>query len=483
MTFRVAPPARRRPPVPVSVIIGAGPRSLALVDDDGQLRQAHGPARCRALLEGLPAGGMVYSLSKLTLVLLSTGAEQWQGFTWKGALVRVKLDGGPTVYPVRRALVGVDPHEAVAGLRRALDWLDTYGVWPGSLGAMGWNLWRSTLTRPVRLGGPPEPARAALFGGRQEAPYPGDYVDARYHDLSAAYPASMAAERYPSKLVQIGPQTALHGLVGLARATVRVPALPWCPLPVRVGRGAVCYGYGAASGWWSARELVMARDAGCDVDVHELWAGVPELDLFGPWWAVVQLGRQLPGAAANVVKGITSSLWGQFAIDDDGGALVRWRDPWARRPVRVALVRGRPLPQQQAAYVATDTTARVRVRLWNEALAVVPDVLYCDTDAVVTGFDLGPEPAGWEPGRWRVKATMVRCEIRGPQVMRHTCPTCDRDHARWHYTVAGAPTAEVAERVFTRSSRTRGQFIASIAPGDITLPRGDLSRYQQTEVA
>lgn len=478
MSYRITPPMRRKARVPVHVIIGAGPRALALVNDDGELRQAHGPARCRALLEPL-RGQQVYSLAKLTNVVLSVGADQWEGFTWKGALVRVKLDGGPTVHPVRRALVGVEPFAAVEGLRSALDWLDGLGVWPGSLGAMGWNLWRSTLTRPVRLAGPPEPARAALFGGRQEAPFPGDYADARYHDLGAAYPASMAAHPYPSRMVQVSPQTALAGLVGLARATVRIPPLRWCPIPVRVGKGAICYGFGRAEGWWPARELLMARDAGCSVRIEELWAGIPDLDLFGPWWQLVRDGRQLPGAAGAVVKGLTSSLWGQFAIDDTGGATVRWRDRWARRPVRVAHVRSKPLPQQQAAYIASETTARVRGRLWREALAVVPDVLYCDTDAVVTGLDLGPEPAGVEPGRWRVKATMVRCEIRGPQVMRHTCPTCGRDHAPWHYTVAGAPTAEVAERVFTRSARMRGQLVASIAPGDVTLPRGDLSRYTQ----
>lgn len=305
---------------------------------------------------------------------------------------------------------------------------------------------------------------------------PGDYSASRYFDLGAAYPSCMAAEPFPCRLIPVKVTTRLAG-VGLARATVEVPPMDWCPLPVRVRRGAVCYGWGTAEGWWTYRELALARDTGCKVTVHESWAGVRELDLFGPWWSVVREGRALPGAAGALAKAVTSRLWGAFALEDDGGATVRWRDKAGRRPVRVRQHRARALPAARTVYVASEITARVRDRLYREALAAASDVIYVDTDGFIAGQDT-PDNIGTGPGEWRVKAAMPLVEIRAPQVLRHTCATCNRDHAAWHYTVAGAPTSELAARIFSRTQRTRGEGVASLQPGAVTLPRAPLDRYR-----
>lgn len=465
----VRPLDEKRRPKPCVVIVETGPGELRAITEDGEVLEAHDRAACRALLVGL-VGWQVYGAGKLTGLLAATGAQSWTGYTWKGALTRMKLDGGPQVHPCRRAVKGLD--DPAAAMFAALAWLRTLGVNPGGLGAMAYRLWRLTLHRPVSLRGPK--VRDALYGGRQEAPDPGQYQRARCWDLGAAYPASMAAEPYPARMIPIvaGPGMSLDGC-GIARAEVRIPQADWCPLPVRVGKGALCFGWGDAEGWWPWRELRMARDAGCTVVVREAYAGMGEVDLFGPWWRLVRQGRANP-TAKPVVKAITSSLWGQFALEGDGGRWVRWRDDAGRKPITVQEVRGAELPQAGAVHIASETTARVRCRLFTEGLSL-PSAIYCDTDAVIVGTSDKPSPAGKAEGKWSLRAKMAVLDLRGPQVYRYLCPDCHTtdDHLPWHHIVAGAATPAMAAAMFRRSTVN----VASLAPGDMTLPAGPLDRF------
>jgi hypothetical protein len=260
--------------------------------------------------------------------------------------------------------------------------------------------------------------------------------------------------------------------VGLALATVTIPKMEWTPLPVRLSRNALCYGYGTTPpSWWPWSDLRLAQDVGCAVEVHESLIGVNHVDLFGEWWDVVQEGR----LSVSLSKAVTSRLWGAFSLTQTGGYVIRWSDPQGRSPIKAALSqRKSALPT--APYIAAETTARVRNRVYREGIMGRDDVLYIDTDAVISGGSVIAGKFGGMPGDWRVKATMVRCEIRGPQVFRHECPTCERDHAKWHYTVAGAPSQDSAMRAFERVKRHKGQATAYM-PGQVTLPAGPLERY------
>lgn len=408
--------------------------------------------------------GYAYAFCRPSRLIAATDARQWTGFSWNGGVNRLVLDGGPTVYPLASTVRGMPTDVAIEQSFALFRWLMGKAVIPGSVSSMTWRLWRATLDKPVRLSRRRILGMKAFYGGRQEAPYPGDYRDCRYYDMTAAYPTAMSSAPYPSELRSVG--SFLGDGVGFARATVLIPRMEWSPLPVRLKHKMLCYGWGTAHGFWPWADLRLARDAGCTVEVHESWQGVNDVDLFSEWWDVVKDGR----TSCPMSKSVTSRLWGAFSLGQSTGYMLRWPVADAKQSIRTRL-QSRNVPIPTAPYIAAETTARVRSRLYREAMH--SDVIYVDTDAVITGGK-APDNIGQEFGQWRIKNSMVRCEIRGPQVFRHECPTCNRDHAKWHYVVAGAPTPDHAMRVFDRTKRHAG---TAWSPGQITLPAGPLERY------
>lgn len=467
--MRVKPLSRSWRRRPVALIADASPGRLTVATSYGEFRHVQTMAGCGDYLRRSLDGFDVYAMTHPTNLARSTGAQWWTGYRWSGAIVTMKLDGGPSVRFLRRVFSDVNPLDAMAALVLVLDHLADLGVRPGGLSSMAYNLWRSTLTRTVDLRGPRVPARAALYGGRQECRVPGEYAKADYFDLGAAYPHSMAAEPYPTRLRPVPASTDYSEGAGLAFATVLVDEAPWGPLPARVDRESVTYGWGRLRGWWPWRELAMARDLGARVLVHQSWAPMSERDLFGPWWALGQELRRLPGAGAVLAKALTSSLWGSFALTSGARARVRWVDAMARRPIIVPEGPPRRLPHEEACYIASDTTSRVRCRLYREGLTL-PGAVYADTDAVISDRGASPSPTGANPGQWRPKLDRCRIiDVRGPQVLRWSCHTCGLDHREWHYVVAGARSRDVAERVFKRDY-TRRTVFARLGPGGTTLP-------------
>lgn len=412
----------------------------------------------------------IYLFCRPMQVIEATDARQWTGYSWSGNLNRLVLDDGPTLYPWHSVVRGMSPEDAVNESAILLAWLSDKAVIPGSLSSMTWRLWRATLDTDLELTSLPAYQKIgteALYGGRQEAPYPGDYRTCWHYDIASAYPTSMASGEYATDFVDNG-RTIGDG-VGIARATVIVPRTEWTPLPVRIHEHILCYGYGKARGYWTWNELRTARDSGCDITVHQSWQGVEYADLFGEWWPVLLEGRR----RTQLAKAITSRLWGAFALSQTGGKVIRWLDAEGKCPAKQSIP-GRSVPV--APYIAAETTSRVRTRLWREAIVGCPDLLYVDTDGIITGSVLPPDKIGPLPGQWRVKDTMVRCEIRAPQVLRHECPTCNRDHAKWHYCVSGATSKENAADIFARTARHPGDGYAVISPNTITLPRQRLEK-------
>lgn len=416
--------------------------------------------------------GIVYTFNRPSRLIAATDARQWTGYSWNGGINKLVMDGGPTVYPLSTALRGTpgNTEAKIEAVYELLAWLLKRAVIPGSVSSMTWRLWRATLDTPVYLSRRRLLGTRALYGGRQEAPYPGDYQGCKYFDITAAYPTSMAATPYPSELREAGKH--LGEGAGIAQATVTIPQMEWSPIPVRLSRNALCYGYGTAEGFWPWSDLRLARDVGCKVEVHESWQGVNDVDLFGEWWDVVTEGRR----TVALSKAVTSRLWGAFSLAQKTGNMIRWADEGGRMPIKAALSQRKgSIPT--APYVAAETTARVRDRLYRQGILGVPDVLYVDTDAVINGGSTTPNNFGPLPGQWRMKASMVRCEIRGPQVFRHECPTCDRDHAKWHYVVSGAPSETHAIAAFNRTKRHKGQSPTAWLAGQVTMPAGPLERY------
>ena len=141
-------PLRRFRPAPVAYLV-PGHRRLTVTTDDG-MRTANG-GRDVALLLGTLNKHVCYADGGLSQFRYCTPATEWTLSTWRGRETRMAHNGsGIQITSLRGTLEGSDhPYD---DLRRCLDWLRGYGVAPGSLSQMSWNLWRASLSGDVVCG-------------------------------------------------------------------------------------------------------------------------------------------------------------------------------------------------------------------------------------------------------------------------------------------------------------------------------------------
>ena len=486
--MKVSPP--KRPRWRPWALITPGWRSVAVTTDTGT-EHYHGALQ---VAEGLQQveGHVCYVEGNLSHLRHTTGATLWTADTWRGRATRMHLAGTKvSVTTLRNTLSGYpDP---ASELDRALSWFRDQGVPPGSISGMAWNLWRSTLPHEVDIRGPSW-SRDALYGGRQEAREAREYQGMKAVDITAAYPTAMADRPYPLTLRAVSPATTLDpALGGLARARVWVDTeLPHPPLPVRVAADAIQWQWGVVEGVWPWVELAAAAAIGCRVEVIECWAPAREVDLFGEWWERVREGRALGGGAGRLVKAVSNSLWGLFAMTGDQRAQVRWTDDIGDRSMTIGVL-SRRLPHAMTAHVAAETSARVRARMLLEGLYGGPyHPVHVDTDGIIIRKSAPlPAPYGDQPGQWRTKTTMPRVDIRAPQVYRHTCGAgCGITHPQWHYVASGLPPTAAAH--FFR--KVPHGVRVGVRGMDLVLPPGhaaerallaaayDTARALQTEV-
>ena len=463
----VTPAARRTRPV---ALVTPGYRSLRVQTRDRDTSHRGDAAVHQALAE--LAGHAVYVEGGLLGMLHSTGADRWTATTWKGRATRLQLDGCRTViYSLRGMLDG--SYDKRADLLCATDWLAEQGVWAAGLSSMAWSLWRHTLDEPITLAGPPSVGHAALYGGRQEVREARAYQHMAAVDLSSAYPCAMASRPIAATLREVSTSMRLDPeRAGLAKAKVMVPMdLPHAPLPVRVSEGAIQWRWGMVEGTWTWGELAAARELGCDVKVERNFAPMEELSPFGRWYEVVSEGRQLPGFASVIVKGVANALWGMFGMSGDHKAVVRWADEVGEYPLVVERP-NRRMPQASTAHVAAEVTSRVRCRLLEEGMYGMPaDTVHVDTDGVIVRRSAAKGlPKKASPGEWRIKTQMAKIEIRAPQVYRYKCDQecCDRHFkpGNWHYVTAGV-TGHHAADLFEKVDRPSRVAILDV---DMVLP-------------
>jgi hypothetical protein len=447
----VSPPTRRTRPRPVALVT-PGHRSITITTIDGATHH-NGAEQIYAALDR-HSGHVLYTNGAITHFRHTTGAKVWQGSTWRGRTVHMTLDGTKVkIHPLRGTLEGSpDPF---LDLVNAITWLGGHGVSPASISSMGWALWRSTLTRDLRISCPPVLGRSALYGGRQGIRDVGThtYQHMVAADITAAYPWSMAARPYALSLRQVSTTTALDPTVaGIVTGTVVVEDLtPYPPVPQRVAADMIWFPTGPVAGSWSWAEAAAAQSLGHQVNIEKCYAPVVESDLFGAWWELVREGRELPGRASTLVKGCANSLWGMFGMRGDNQGVLRWDDD-AGNVARPITNRAQKLPHAMTAHIAAETASRVRVRMLLEGCgdhAAAGHPVHIDTDGIIIRKRA---VAGMTkvavPGEWRQKTVMRKVEIRAPQVYRYQCGAgCGIDHRPWHYSVAGVP-ADRAEKIF-----------------------------------
>ena len=455
-------PLRRYVPKPVA-LLSAGWRTLTITTDAGE-RTVNGSRDITNALDGL-AGFVCYSSGGLAGFRLTTPAQAWTLSAWRGRETRMTHNAsGVTVTSLRSTLDGCAyPYEE---LTVALDWLRAYGVGPGSLSGMSWNLWRASLPGDVTIGFDPEVGRSALYGGRQEARECRVYPHMVSADIRSAYPHAMAQTTdYACSLREVSPSSRLDSSVaGLAYATVVVPRdLPYAPLPTRIAPAIIQFQWGTIRGVWPWCELAAAAAVGATVTVHRSWAPRRTADLFGSWWPMVDEGRNLGGGAGVLAKSISNSLWGQFGMVGDDRSETRWSDDKGDEPYSVDLD-PRHMPHAWTAHVAAETTARLRTRMVLEALYGSQfSPVHMDTDGmIIRSSSEVPSPCGDLPGQWRIKERMAKVDIRAPQLYRYTCGKgCGvpgpLGHAKWHYVASGLSATQAPE-FFRKSGAARTQI-------------------------
>lgn len=471
--MRVDPPKGEQERRPWGLLTG-GVDGIRAVLEDGQLIEAAGGDESRQLLAAL-GEHQLYARSTWRQLAVATDAREWTMRTWRRQrITSMRHRTGTRVTPIP-ALLPTGEHDAVNAVGEWADWLRSYGVEPRALSTSAERLWTTTLTGPLVLRCPVDPT-PALFGGRMHAPFTDRFTDVRYQDIAAAYPASLAAMPAATKWVERGPGPRSvefdQHRAGLADVTVTLPSDDWnlwgC-LPVRAGDGDDSWPTDGRTvrGVYTIDDLASGLETGLIVDqVHGAWYPRAERDVWAGWWARAVDGRErCPDN--KLVKSTIARLWGRFAMHPAQGEMTcedRWgnrtqhrdiNDPDAATPDAMAV----------AAYVSAFTAARVRRRVFTEALDT-GKALYCDTDGVITRADTYLQPNSGQPGTWRITRHMAECEVAAPQVLRWrylSDPT-----GEWHYSVSGVPPSAVAS-IFAQAREHGG---GGLARGK-GRPRGD----------
>jgi hypothetical protein len=427
------------------------------------IKKAKGAGACYDLLKSLEMHNL-YVSHTLKDLLNTTGSHMWQAEMWKGHVTTMSLDGTKVkVHSLRRILDDFDGDEQkyLAFLELA-EWLHDWGVAPGSISAMAWNLWRSTLDQEFSLSFNSQIGRQSFYGGRQEATPGQTYSDFIAVDISSAYPYEMARRPYAGTLREVSPRTPLEPeIAGIAQARVFVPNdLPHSPLPTRSGNESLAWSKGWIEGSWTWSELSAAKSLGCKVEVSRCWAPLTEVQPFEKWWEVVREGRAtLSPAAAKLVKSLSNSLWGMFGMTGDDRGVVRWTDQLGNSPEMVQK-RSKSLPQSNTAHIAAETTSRVRVRMLLEGLYSPSDLspnnpVHVDTDGVIIPREalksFNEMMIGNKSGQWRIKTVMKVIEVRAPQLYRYKTETT----TTWQYVASGM-TGKQAEELFKRNPQGFG---------------------------
>ena len=460
--MKIAPLTLRKPKS--IALVFPGHRRLTVFTVDGR-KDAVGVREVEHTLTQL-ATHCVYVSGALTSMKRCTPATSWTCHTWRGKGTRMVHEPSDTsVTSLRGALEGDSPDEAFSDLLRVVDWLAGYGVTPGSVSSMAWQLFRASLSTTLTLASDPVPSRAAFFGGRQEARVVTDgygvakvYQNMVAADIVAAYPTAMASGPYATGLRPVDVGTRLDPDVpGLVEATVVVPAdMPFAPLPVRLAPDVIQFPTGPITGTWTWAELAAAEALGCFVTVTKCWAPRSTVDLFGPWWRIALAGRRhfrTPGSL-TLFKSVCNSLWGQFAMNGEDIGSTRWADDRGEVPIHLEHA-PRSMPHAWTTHIAAETSSRVRIRLLREGLyqSSAGHPVHADTDGIIARASRPiPTPCGNAPGEWRPKASMATVDIRAPQLYRWTCGKgCGVTHAKYHYVAAGV-TAGSAAQVFDQEA-------------------------------
>jgi hypothetical protein len=301
------------------------------------------------------------------------------------------------------------------------------------------DLYRRTFHRwPWRTLGPEtnELARGAFYGGRAEAFVLGQVEGVNLYDTNSLYPYVQDTARFPLPN-RLRLDTSIHdlddlkGAEGAAAAVLTAPEVDLPLLPYRVD-GRLFFPTGELRGVWTLGELREARERG--VEIQEIVWALSSTVTFNPFhefiealWSRRQGYLAADDGRAAVVKLLMNSLYGRFGLNPEGGL---WRlfpaelDPGdgrfrgfvtseiAGQPVMAGPVLSTRIPAYVNVLIAAQVAAEARLHLFRTLEGQSDDLIYCDTDSVLTRGVL-EESDGL--GGWRVQMRSGSADLIGPK--------------------------------------------------------------------
>jgi len=285
--------------------------------------------------------------------------------------------------------------------------------------------------------------RKAYYGGRVEPFILGKVAPVNCYDFTSLYPSVMLEYEYPDPDFLHGPITdsgidIIMEREGVSDVTVRVPKMPYPPLPFR-GATKLYFPTGTWRGHYTHVELRHAMEFGVVVkDVHSSVYSDKTCRPFTEYIPTLfHLRRDLK--ARNdprqvVVKILMNSLYGKFGqrmgagLADllSGEQYVALGLPRGLEPIVIDghdyYIRPIEIPHQPAyinvpwaAYIA----AYARIVLHDAMMTAAPDLYYVDTDSL---YVKGWLPTSDKLGDLKIEHQDVCLEIYGPKMYRLTLP-------------------------------------------------------------
>jgi len=413
--------------------------SLTVSDLAGATMQV--PARAIDRLRGMP--GVFYSLVDPSDLIFAGGdPTQWKVHKYHRRKMKMTYgtgrDPGIAVFPM--AQFTNDP----TALAPFFHELEDLGVALGSLSGMAKNTWRRFLKTPVTISCPRDAVQSvsnAFTGGRRETiGNRAVFNGLAYMDLPAAYLRTMQ-ESLPTRLVRAEPKMYDSGI---AEASVFVPDSPgWKPLAITKRQQNIVlsnFATGWLGGTFTFEELRLAREYGCDIEIHDAWAGTDRLDLFGLWLRWAYDLRSMDGTVARgIAKQFTTRLWALFGLNENSKrTIIEFDSDGSLKP-------SKKLPRipgvRDTKFIAAIIAARTRVALYS---GLTCGAVWADTDGVIVPYEKAHhlERRGWkrkeEISDLQIEDwahTRYHCIKQTPRGITDLCSICSPP--RWHYRIDG----------------------------------------------
>ena len=314
-------------------------------------------------------------------------------------------------------------------------------------------------------------ARPAFYGGRVENFMMGTVDNASLYDINSLYPHVQAQANYPHpNRLELATEGELWTLIdrweGVAHVTIEVPPSYVPPLPWRAA-DKLFFPTGTLAGTWTLVELRAALKRSARLQSIEWVLGSPVT--FSPFEQYVEtLYEERKLAAADgagrelLAKLLLNSLYGRFGLDPTRG--LHHVIPLQGEPnfkelqgytshemngelIAYGPIKDLPTPPYANVLIAAQVTAEARLELLRELERQDTDLIYCDTDSVLTRGEL---PQGEGLGEWKQQMENGSADMLGPkEYILHNHFFNDR------YVVKGVPERVARQYIKDGTARFR----------------------------